>query len=616
MLGRDMRWWREESNDAHQPLCQTVRQIRERQSDRTMGLTRAARLFGDMPQLGLTPGSFTRPAAPYARLSLNIVRALCTTARADLVQGPPPRPMFVTSGGDWEMQQRAEGLTKFVAGVIYQTKFDATARRAALHSCVFGDGVVKVYAEHEKVKVELVFPWELWVDEQDGHYGEPRTLYQTKWVDKAVLAELYPDEREAIRDTKASSPDTEGDPNHNALADQILVVEAWHLPSGPEAKDGRHVIAIEGTTLLDEEWEDDSFPFVRFSWSEPLAGYWAAGIADEVAGIQYSINKHLIKIETALDLCANPRVWIEKGSKVVPAHLTNEIGNVVFYIGRKPEFEAPRVVSPEMVAQVDRLWSKGFQITGVSETGAAAMRPAGLQSGRAIRVNAELQSKRFVNWGKAFQDFYLEVSAQIVRLMRRLAKDNPSVEVVYHDEKKRHIERIEWGKVELDEDAYVLQAFPVSSLPSTPAGKLAALEELMNAGLIDQKTFRRLADFPDLEAEQNLSDAPRDLLEQAFERMLYGDGEYFPPEEFYDLELCMRVGVLHYQRAKLVGVPEDRLDLVRQFLAETQAIMANAASANAPPPGAGPPMPPQPPGPEGPPIPPEAMPPMMPPMAA
>ena len=29
-------------------------------------------------------------------------------------------------------------------------------------------------------------------------------------------------------------------------ADQVLVTEAWHLPSGPDANDGRHVIAIEG----------------------------------------------------------------------------------------------------------------------------------------------------------------------------------------------------------------------------------------------------------------------------------------------------------------------------------------------------------------------------------
>ena len=58
--------------------------------------------------------------------------------------------------------------------------------------------------------------------------------------------------------------------------------------------------------------------------------------------------------------------------------------------------------------------------------------------------------------------------------------------------------------------------------------------------------------MPDLEAEMNLEDAPRDLLEQAFERMLT-DGIYISPEPFYDLQLAMKLGSLHYQRARLAG---------------------------------------------------------------
>lgn len=622
----DLRWWRE-SDDPHARVVPLVRRIRDEQAGRLDGLTRAARLFGDTPLLGLTPGTWNKTAVQgFGRLSLNIVRAIVTTAHADLVQGPAPRPMFVTSGGDYEIQRRAQGMTKAVAGVFYATKFDATARGVALHSGNFGEGIVKVFAEHGRVKVERVFPWELWVDEADGYAGDPRSMYQVKWIDRSVLQELYPKHEEAIEQNTSPDLDAALTLSRDRFSDQVLVIEAWHLPSGPDADDGRHVICVEGATLLDEEWDDDSFPFVRLSWSQPLAGYWSAGLADELIGIQYEINSTIEKIRKALALCAVPRVFLERSSKIVSGHLSNQPGEIVHYTGTPPIFDVARAVSPELVQHLDRLWGRAFQLTGVSEMNASSMKPAGLSSGRALRVYADLQSKRFAAWGKAWQDFYVNVAEQVVKLMKRLAEDDPDIEVVYHDEKRRRIERIRWTDVDLERDAYVLQAFPVSALPSTPAGRLAALEEMVNGGLIDQATFKRLADFPDLEAEMALEAAPQDLIEQALERMLYDDEPaFFAPEPFFDLQLCLSLGAKHYMHAKLQGVPEDRLELVRRFLVATQALLqppAPPGPAPGAPPDAGPMPPgamppdagaPMPPG-AGPPMPPGADAPPMPPM--
>lgn len=570
------RWWLADDDDLPSRLTGVVRQIYQRGGQRQMNLLRAARLFGDMPSLGLSPRAFAMPTVPmYGRLSLNVIRSLTTTARADLVQGPAPTPWFVTSGADYEMQRRAEGLTKFNRGVMYACHFDATARKVALHSALFGDGMVKVFERDGKPVIEHVFPWEVHVEEADGFYGSPRSLYQTKWVDRSVLRERFPEHAQVIEDAKSIDIDPTGGMlfvQRDDLADQVLVVEAWHLPSGRNADDGRHVIAIDGATLYSEDWVDESFPFVRLSWTEPLAGYWACGIADEVAGLQYEINLTIEKIRQALALCAVPRVFVEKGSKVATAQLNNDLGAIVQYVGRPPVFDVARAVSPELVQHLDRLYAKAFELTGVSQMNATSMKPAGLSSGRALRVYADLQSKRFTAWGQAYQDFYVEVARQVVRLMRRLAEDDPNVEVVYHDEKRKRLERIRWEDVNLDEEAYILQAYPVSSLPNTPAGRLAAVDDLLNAGMIDPATAKRLAQMPDLEAEMNLEDAPRDLLEQAFERMLT-DGIYISPEPFYDLQLAMKLGSLHYQRARLAGVPDERLDLVRRFLVAVQQML-------------------------------------------
>ncbi len=577
---RDLRWWKEK-REPHETITEVVRTLRtcEAGKARLDRLTRAARLYGDRAMLGLSPSQMVRTSVGVGRLSLNIVRSLVTTARAQLVQGPAPRPMFVTSGGDWRTQKRAQGLTKFLAGVIYQTGFDATARSGALHSANFGSGCFKIYAEHGRIEIERVYPWEIWVDETEAHYGKPRSMYQTKYIDRAVLAELYPDEAEAIEDAPAG----EGDgrlQTTSATSDLVMVIEAWHLPSGPEAGDGRHVICVEGCSLLDEEWEDTSFPFEFFHWSEALGSFWPTGIADEVAGIQYEINVTMERIRQCLAVCAVPRVFLERGSKVVPAHLTNEIGGIVWYTGKPPVIDIARAVSPELANHLQNLKQEAYTNTGVSQSAASGMTPTKLQTGRAIRINAEEEKSRFTPWKLDWSDLYRRVGLQVVRLMRRLAKDDPSVEVVYQDPKRKVIERIAWRDVELDEDSYVLQCFPISALPSTPAGRLEALQEMASTGLIDGPTFKRLCDFPDLEAELAVENAPRELLEKEMEEMLY-DGVARRPEPFYDLALILRVGPLHYLNAKQNGVDEENLTLLRDYLVATKNMMA-AANGNTP----------------------------------
>jgi hypothetical protein len=438
------------------------------------------------------------------------------------------------------------------------------------------------------------------VEEADGHYGEPRSLYQTKWVDRSVLRAKFPKFKQAIADAKSIDLDPAGGMHFSQLdplADQVLVVEAWHLSSGPEANDGRHVICIENQLLFDEDWdEQDGFPFVFFHWDDPLMGFWPAGIAEEVTGLQYEINLTIERIRQALAF-AVPRTFINKASRLATGQLNNDPMAIHYFVGEPPTFMVAQTVSPELVAQLDRLWGKSFQVTGVSELSASAMKPAGLDSGKALRVFADIQSKRFVDWSKGYQDFYLEVSRQLVRLMRRLAEDDADVDVVYRDPKRRGTaERIKWSEVDLDEESYILQAYPVSSLPNDPAGRMAVIDEMANSGWIEPSTAKRLSGDPDIEAELALEDAPRDLLEQIFERMLT-EGQYIAPEPFFDLQLALKLGALHYQKAVLGNVPEENLDLLRRFLVATQQLMQPPA----PPPGVAPPMP----GPEAGPMPPD-----------
>ncbi|NIN93987.1 MAG: hypothetical protein GTN93_02720, partial [Anaerolineae bacterium] len=58
-----------------------------------------------------------------------------------------------------------------------------------------------------------------------------------------------------------------------------------------------------------------------------------------------------------------------------------------------------------------------------------------------------------------------------------------------------------------DEDQYEMQVYPTSLLPTTPAGKLATVTEMLDKGLIPKEHALKLLSFPDVEAVVTLETA-------------------------------------------------------------------------------------------------------------
>jgi len=601
--GDTTRWYELSGEDLARRTLAIATRLRNEDSARLERYRRAISMHGSFPLVGLQPDEFMQSALEgYKPLSVNLVRVHVTTARADLIQSRP-RPQIVSSDGDYQVQERSKGLTKFSDGSMYADKFDRKARAVALMSALLGDGVLKHHLRDDLARTEIVFPWELFVDEQDAYDGDPRSMWQVKMVPRSTVAALWPKHRRAIDEqaTEASLSGSVG--RSSAIADRVKIVEAWHLPSAKGAKDGRHVIVCGDLVLHDERWDDARFPFSRLSWSEPVPGFWATGIAWDLEGVQLEMNETLATISECRPT-VTPVTFVEKGSKVAKGHITNEVGAIVEYVGSQPSRGQLGDIPPGLVAHADWLWSRSFQITGVSELAAASMKPAGLNSGASLRAYADIKSARFYDWGVAWQDLYIDAAEQKIALMRRAAERNPQLDVVYSDRERRRVERIKWADVSLEEDSYLVQVYPVNAAATTPAGRLAQLDEWMALGY-DPKDYRRVAGYPDLEAEVNLESAVRKELERVLSEMLYGSGRYVAPEPFYDLALARKLGTLHYLQGQTRGAPQERLLLLVQWMEEVAALQKQAAAAAAtqpappgapealPPDGAGaPPMPP------------------------
>lgn len=581
-------WWKAKSKaELGQQVLETAAFLKEQQQYRWRQASTFARLYGNMPLTGFAGSSLgkmnTPNMLPIDRPTFNVVQS-CTDTLVSRIAQSKPRPVFLTDNGDYKQRNLAKQLNQFITGEFFQTKAYQLMERMLLDSAVVGTGVLKVYEDNNKrVALERVLCNELLVDANDAFYGTPRTMYQLKLVDRAVLAQYLPEERSKIAAAEQAYPDASSE-SQRTMSDQIMVVEAWHLPSSETAEDGRHTIACTSGVLLDEQYNKSTFPFVFLHYSPRMVGFWAQGLAEQLMGTQTEINKLLITISQSISLVGVPRVFVEDGSKVVKAHLNNDVGSIVTYRGTKPEYEVAPSVHPELYAQLQRLIDYAYQQSGISALAATSQKPAGLNSGQALRNYDDLQSDRFATLNKRFDNVAIDLAYIMIDLAKDIAERDGKYQTVYPN--KDGTREIDLPMADLLDNPFVIQCYDSSSLPRDPAGRKQAVIEDMQAGLISPEEGRRLVDYPDLDQVNKLAFAAEERILQILDEIV-NDSKYTPPDPYIDIARAKTLVVQYYNLHVPAGLEESKAQLLRdwqtQVLELEQAAMPQAAPAAAAP---------------------------------
>ena len=211
-----------------------------------------------------------------------------------------PAPAGAHAARLWKNQKRAKKMTQFIEGQFSNSKiFEKHAPMIVRDALIFGRGILRVGTLGDKVNAERIHPWELFVDEWDARYGEPRNIYLCRSMDKGVVLNAFgrtdsgsirPSIRDALDKAGKFNLATNYEQEVTSTVERVDVLEAWHLPSRPGAKDGRHVVVVQGATLLDESWDYDYFPFAILSYSDAVVGYWGHGLIEQLEGYAYEIN--------------------------------------------------------------------------------------------------------------------------------------------------------------------------------------------------------------------------------------------------------------------------------------------------------------------------------------
>jgi hypothetical protein len=572
-------WWKAE-NDVQlaSQLCGTGAYLKTNQQYRMRQLAVDIRLYCGLSVFSYAGSNVSKmdrtKTLPEDRPSFNLIQACTDTLVARLTQNEPA-PKFLTDGADYKQRHLAQELNHFILGEFYQTHAYQKAAKALRDGIVEGTGVLKIYeGDDEKVCIDRVMPTDLFVDDNDSLNADPQQLIQLKFVDRDKLMANNTGAEGIIAVTPQSYPDNAPD-SGRTTADQIMVVEGWKLPSGPdmEAKGyipGRHTIATQQGVIFDEEWHKPKFPFVFFKYSDPFLGFWGQGLGAQLFGTQLSINRIMYTITRAISLVGVPRVFIEQSSKVVKAHNNNEIGVIITYSGAKPTYEVAPCNAPELYAERDKLIEYGFRQCGVSNMQATSQKPAGLNSGEAIRSYDDINSDRFSEISKKYENLFIDLAYQVTDVAMDIAKRTGKYQTVYPN--KDGTKEINLPQMGFLKDPFVIQCFTESSLPRTPAGRIATVTEQVQAGMLTIKEGRRLMKFPDLEENEKLDNASEERIFQILDNIV-DTGKYTPPDPFMDLQLATTLTVQYINLYLAAKLEEKKADLLRKFFNQVQALV-------------------------------------------
>lgn len=570
-------WWKTNKNQAHNDVFPYLRQLDNSQGYKQQDNLRNMRLYGNMEFSGISAFNYARTEPTYNvqnRVTLNVVQSMIDTVVSKITKNKP-RPYFLTNNGDWSLQRKAEKLTQFSEGQFYGTDFYAKASVAFKDACIFGTGCLKIFrggTDNAEIKVERVFIDEIMVDDKEAYYGEPRQLHQRKWVHKDVLKAAFPGFASQI-DVSIEQIGSQKQTSERA-GDMILVVESWHLKSGPKAKDGRRTICIDNATLLDEAYDKDYFPFVFFRWNLKPIGFFGQGISEQLTGLQLEINKILRTIQISMHLVSVPKMLVEASSKIVTSHLNNKIGGIIKYAGTKPEWNNNMGAIPaELFTHLNTLYSRAYEIVGISQLSAQSQKPMGLNSGKAMRTFNDLETERFMETGLRYEKTFLDAIKIMLDLAKDIAEETGNYEVKCPG--SGFLKTIKWDDVQLDEDQYILQAYPTSALSQNPASRLQEVQELLQAGFVSKEDGMRLLDFPDLKRYYNMTNSGLEDINRQIE-LIMEEGEYQSPEPYQNLQLGLQKFQQAYLMYRTQNAPEERLDLIRRWMEDAKALLDQA----------------------------------------
>jgi hypothetical protein len=512
-----------------------------------------------------------------------------------------PVPMAVPNDATHSQQEQAKTLTKIFAGVLDEVKYFDTLSMRRRDRAIWGNGFAHNYRIGRKLIHERVYPMELLVPPWEAAYGRPRTLIRHRWIDRLSLCDRFPDSAAAIMQDEygASKSDMPNHFGYDETADQVFVVEIWHLPNGEptekDAKDGAHSICIASATLQNRVYKRNYFPVSNTAFSKGLTQWWGEGMAASLRGLQFEVNSIGLRLQEQAWMTGT-YVWTPPDVGVEVDHIDN---GTLTHIQSEvaPQFFTPAPWHPQFFDYYMFLRGRAAaEETRLSEMATRGETPAGVDSGKAIRAWNNLDDAAFITHGHEDERDSIDTAWQLFDLCeeiheeKQLAKKNgekPEPFIIKAEKQnygKTANEKLDYAQVRMAREDFDLRVFPTGLIVGTPSEQYQTAKEISADGLVSRDAVLQMLRIPDVEHVLRLETAPRRAVEKILEKILKAKDPasvYVYPEPAFNLELCRALGLMYYLDGFTEEAAESNLKWVLQFALDAEE---QIESAEQPPP--------------------------------
>jgi hypothetical protein len=547
------------------------------------GFISAGRFSPALGNAGVNSGYF----GSYTSPRYNLIYSMVNTVLARLIAPGLPGVRILTNEADWPLQERAQLLERWVEGIFYQCDTDEQAIKALKDCLVFGTGLVKAYTDNDgRIVNERIFPESLWTEMFDGKDERPRTYYYNDIIDREVLIDRYPDSEKEILEAQTFAQ--EGYDGDRAGSRQVAWYEAWHLPTSEKRGDGLYLAAIPGKVLEAREWKRRKPPIAAIKFDQLLSGYLGRGMAELLYPHQAALSAIQRAEYYAWSQVALPRLWINIRSKINEIHMmSSRSSGIMRGVGDPPTVLNWSATHPAFVEYKDWVISSAHEFMGVSQMSASGMKPAGLNSGAAQREYMDIQVERFAVLSHKWEKFFTDIATiDIDEASDSYGDDEKAGETAVRAQ-DGFTKTIKWSQAKMDRDVFWIKAYPVSSLPHSPAGRLAMVSELMQAQLITREEGLKLLKFPDLDETLAMENAQQDAAEKNA-WLILRKGQMPPYDSIVNLQLQVKVLQMLATKAMNGGLSRDSpaINNARIWLKGAADQLKQAAMSQMPPPPA------------------------------
>lgn len=571
----------------------------------------------------------TRGANSEWTEQIKLTMSLVDAMQSKIAARQRPKPQITTKNASWKTRVQARKLNRFLEGVLHKTQgqFENTwvlTEQIFKDAEIWGTGVLKVFpdCEGEKIVHERAFFYELFVDPRDAKYGNPKNLFHRYGYSRAALIAAYPSQERAIRNAPAHKEDY-ATANEGLSAfdpDLITVYEGWYLPPNRKSK-GVHVLAIDSeyggpVALVEEDYCSQRFPFIFYRWQRAQFGIEGRSLVDQVEGPHCEALKALERTQEQVELLSGGYIIVDPDAFDISDIERNDTAKIIQRkpgaTGPDPQIVMPPAFNSSTLDYGMAMKSLGWEVAGANELLAQGNRPAGVNSGVALRNLNDLQGERFLLHSRSYEQLFVEIARLDLEAACALAGSGVKPKVSFADEDC--LREIDWDEIDLPEDCYEVTIQPASSHADSVAGRLELISEWQATGWIQPDVAARLQSQTELDTE-NFS-RRRNAQHRWIERLIskvqdtdedeLEDLELDPPDPLMNLPAAMLQMAEAYVEMQAYEDTEQRCAILREWIVQARDELTASQEPETPPPGAQPPQGQEPQG-----MPPEGMPPQM-----